>query len=68
MSFFTVFTKKIKFAPSFTIFFIVNTSKYVSIHNFKKNGGNRFSEFYPSSEGGSFLGSDDVYRIFRGAT
>jgi len=43
--FFIVFIIKIKFAPTFI--FVISASKYVSIHSFKKNGGNRFSEFYP---------------------
>jgi len=33
--FFTIFIK-IKFAPTFTIIFVISTSKYVSIHSFKK--------------------------------
>jgi len=45
--FFIVFTIKIKFAPTFTIIFVISASKYVNIHSFKKNGSNRFSELYP---------------------
>jgi len=42
--FFIVFTIK----PTFTIIFVISASKYVSIHSFKKNGGNGgFSELYP---------------------
>jgi len=47
MSFLIVFTIKIKFAPTFIIIFVISALKYVSIHSFKKNGGNRFSELYP---------------------
>jgi len=47
MSFSYSFYYKIKFAPTFTIIFVISASKYVSIHSFKKNGGNRFSELHP---------------------
>jgi len=48
MEFFIVFTIKIKFAPTFTIIFVISASKYVSIHNFERNGCNHFSKFYPN--------------------
>jgi len=38
---------KIKFAPIFTIIFIISTSKYVRNQSLKKIGGMFFSEVYP---------------------
>ena len=45
--FFMVFIIKFKFAPIFTMIFIISASKYVSIRSSKKCGGQTFSELHP---------------------
>ena len=45
--FFDDFTMKIKFAPIFTIIFVINASKYINIRSPKKIGHTPFSEVRP---------------------
>ena len=45
--FFYDFTMKIKFAPIFTIIFVISASKYINIQSLKKIGHTSFSEIHP---------------------
>ena len=45
-----VFIIKLKFAPIFTMLFVISASKYVSIRSSKENRGQTFSELHPNNE------------------
>ena len=45
--FFMVFIIKFKFAPIFTMLFVISASKYVNIRSSKVIGGQNYSELYP---------------------
>ena len=45
--FFIGFTMKIKFAPIFTIIFVISASKYICLRNFKNIRGNCFLKLHP---------------------
>ena len=42
-----VFIIKFKFAPIFTMIFVISASKYVNIRSSKGIGGQTYSEIYP---------------------
>ena len=45
-----VFIIKFKFAPIFTMIFVISASKYVSIRSSKGIEGQTYSELYPISQ------------------
>ena len=49
MAFLMIFIIKFKFAPIFTMIFVISASKYVSIRSSKENGNQTFSELYPTN-------------------